>query len=66
MSYRNFNETVFLRELDRKLIQGNSYRSHDPYFNLTEIFSSILDKHAPVKSNKIRRNQTPFHEQISK
>ena len=60
MSYKNFNETVFLHELDQKLIQGNLYRSHDPYLNLTEIFSSILDKHAPVKSKTIRRNQALF------
>ena len=60
MSYKNFNETVFLHELDQKLDQGNLYRSHDPYLNLTEIFSSILDKHAPVKSKTIRRNQALF------
>ena len=28
--------------------------------NLTEIFSSILDKHAPIKSKQIRGNQAPF------
>ena len=27
---------------------------------LTEIFSSILDKHAPIKSKQIRGNQAPF------
>ena len=37
-SYKNFNETVFLHELDQKLIQGDLYRSDDPYFKLTEIF----------------------------
>ena len=36
------------------------YRSDDPYLNLTEIFSSILNKHAPIKSKKIRENQAPF------
>ena len=59
-SYKNFNETVFLHELDQKLIQGDLYRSDDPYFKLTEIFSSILNKHAPIKSKQIRGNQAPF------
>ena len=59
-SYKNFNETVFLYELDQKLIQGDLYRSDDLYFKLTEIFSSILNKHAPIKSKQIRGNQAPF------
>ena len=52
-SYKNFNEIVFLHELYQKLIQGDLYRSHYPYLNLTEIFSSILDKHAQIKSEII-------------
>ena len=52
-SYKNFHEAVFLHELDQKLIQGDLYRSDDPYLNLTEIFPSILDKHASVKSKKV-------------
>ena len=59
-SYKNINETGFLHELDQKLIQGDLYRSEDPYFKLTEIFSSILNKHAPIKSKLIRGNQAPF------
>ena len=52
-SYKNFNATVFLLELDQKLVQGNLYRSDNPDLNLTEIFLSILDKHAPVKFKKL-------------
>ena len=68
-NYKNFNEIVFLHELDQKLIRGDLYRSEDPYFNLTEIFSSIFDEnisvklksmHAPIKSKKIRENQALF------
>ena len=59
-SYKNFNEIAFLHELDQKLIQRDLYRSDDPYLNNTEIFSSILDKHVPIKSKKIRENQAPF------
>ena len=59
-SYKNFNETVFLHELDQIFIQGDLHRSDDPYFKLTELFSSILNKHAPIKSKQIRGNQAPF------
>ena len=41
-SYKNFNETVFLHELDQKLIQGDLYRSDDPYFSFYESLSKII------------------------
>ena len=59
-SYKNFNQTIFLQELDQKLIQGDLYRSDDPYLKLTQIISSALDKHAPVKFKQIRGNQVPL------
>ena len=59
-SYKNFNETVCLHELDQKLIHGGLHRSDDLYLKLAEIFSSILDKDAPIKSKQIRGNQAPF------
>lgn len=59
-SYKNFHENNFLHELDQKLIQGEFHGSEDPYSKLTEIFSNILDKHAPLKSKKVRGNQAPF------
>ena len=43
-----------------KLIQGGLYRSRNLYLKLTEIFSSILDKHTPIKSKQVRGNQSPF------
>ena len=36
------------------------YRSDDPYFELTEIFLFILNKHTPIKSKQVRGNQAPF------
>ena len=65
-SYKNFNKTVFFffHELNQTLIRRDLYRSDDPYLKLTEIFSlilsSILDKHAPIKSKQIRENQVSF------
>ena len=46
--------------MDQTFIQGDLYRFDDPYLNLTEIFLSILDKHAPIKPKQIRGNQAPF------
>ena len=54
-SYKNLSEIVFLHELDQKLIQGDLYCCYDPYMNLTEILSYILDNYVPVKSLKIRK-----------
>ena len=59
-SYKNFNKTVLLHELDRKLIQGDLYRPDDPYFKLTEIIPCLLSKNAPIKSEQIRGNQALF------
>ena len=59
-SYKNFNEFTFLHELDQTLLQGELFTSNDPYSKLTEIFSDILNKHAPIKSKQVRGNQAPF------
>ena len=59
-SFKNFSETVFLHELHQKLIQGDLQHSDDHYLKLTEIFPSILYKHAPIKSKQIRGIQAPF------
>ena len=55
-SYKNVNETTFLQELDEKLIQGDLYCSVDPYFKLTEIFSSILNN--MLQSNLYKLEET--------
>ena len=59
-SYKNFNEITFLHELDQTLLKGEIFDSNDPYSKLTEIFSKILNKHAPLKSKQVRGNQAPF------
>ena len=60
-SYKNFNETKFCHDLDQELLKGEMY-SHDinSYSKLTEIFSSIFEKHAPLKFKTIRGNQVSF------
>ena len=62
--YRNvkrFKKSTLLRDLDSWLIQGELYNNcQEPYNNLMQIFSEILDYHAPVKQKAVRGNQTPF------
>ena len=49
-SYKNFNIQSFLHKLDQKLIKEDIYKECDSYSKLTEIFSEVLQKHAPAKS----------------
>ena len=63
ISYQNktFDENFLLRDLDRRLIRGELYNDcEEPYNKLTQIFTEVLDSHAPLKHKKIRGNQAPF------
>ena len=62
-NYKNFNETVFLHDLDQELLKGNN----ETYSTFTKVFRLLLDKHAPLKVKKVRGNQGPFMtKQLSK
>ena len=58
---KNFHESNFLRDLDSRLIQGNLYKNcDDPYTKISEIFSDVLNYHAPLKQKSVRGNHAPF------
>ena len=58
---KNFHESNFLRELDSRLIQGELYKNcEDPYTKLSEIFSKVLNYHAPLNQKSVRGNHAPF------
>ena len=58
---KRFEKATFLRDLDSRLIQGEVYNNcQEPYNKLTQIFSKVLDYHAPVKKKVVRGNQAPF------
>ena len=59
-SYKSFNKQDFVHELDQRLIQGDIYKTENSYSKLTEIFSEVLEKHAPMKTKIVRGNQAPF------
>ena len=60
-NYKHFNETVFLEELAaidfNRLFQSNNA---DNYDILTDNVRALIDKHAPLKSMKVRGNNKPF------
>ena len=59
-SCKSFNKQTFVRELDKKLIKGNIYKTDDSYSKLIEFFLEALQKHAPTKPNTIKGNHAPF------
>ena len=58
---KDFDQQNFLRDLDKKSVQGELYKSCDePYKKLSEIFNDILNYHAPLKEKQVRGNHAPF------
>ena len=58
---KDFDQQNFLRDLDKKLVQGQLYKSCDePYKKLSEIFNDILYYYAPLKEKQVRGNHAPF------
>ena len=64
IEYRNYNKfspEAFLQKLDQELNKGIIYNSHDKQYDLfSDIFRTILDDHAPLKTKVIRGNQAKF------
>ena len=59
--YKTFKESSFLYELDQELLKGDMYKNNrDMFSTFTETFRRVLDKHAPLKTKRVRENQSPF------
>ena len=68
-SYRNFNEKDFLRDLGHMPFHKcNQMRDKENAYNcFKEIFTTVVDKHAPVKTRFLRGNQASFvNQELSK
>ena len=59
-NYKTFDQNEFLRNLDQELIKSNPYNDKKQYDIFTSIFRRVLDKHAPLKTKKLRGNQAKF------
>ena len=64
IAYRNYSKLsveVFLHELNQELNKGIIYNSPDKRYDLfSDIFKTILDHSAPLKTNRIRGKQAKF------
>ena len=59
--HKTFNESSFFYELDQELLKGDMYKNNrDMFSTFTETFRRVLDKHAPLKTKRVRGNQSPF------
>ena len=62
--YRYFNESVFLHDLRAApfdLCESLAQRDTNLAYNFfVKTFLQVIDRHAPLKSKTIRRNQAPF------
>ena len=67
-NYKKLNVTNFLRDLDQEMIQGEMYKyNNDVHSTFSNVFRSVLHRHAPLKRKMIRGNQGPFiTKQLSK
>ena len=60
-NYSKFSPEAFLRKLDQELNKEIIYYSQDKQYDLfSDIFRTILDHHAPLKTITIRGNQANF------
>ena len=67
-NYKKFGVKIFLRDLDQEMIQSEMYKyNNDMYSTFSDVFRSVLDRHATLKKKMIRGNQGPFMtKQLSK
>ena len=59
-NFKNFNEKNFLEEVKNTDFRFNSDDPNENYELITNVFSNIVEKHAPLKKKFLRGNQAPF------
>ena len=59
-SYKKFNESLFLKDVQNLDFSCNSEDPNVIYESLVQKFQNIIDKHAPLKQKTVRGNQAPF------
>ena len=60
-NYKKFDVASFLRDLDQEMISGEMYKyNNDMYTTFSDVFKSVLDRHAHLKKKITKENQGPF------
>ena len=68
-SYKNFQEKLFLKDQKKQSFEKrkNIIDKDEAYDHFKEIFVSVVNKHAPLKTKFIRGNHAPFmNKELSK
>ena len=50
-NYKNFDESLFLNDLEKTIFLANPNCRNEKYQHLTENFLLVVEKHAPLKKN---------------
>ena len=59
--YKIFDKNKFLNNLDQEILKGTIYQNNKEMYSIfTRIFQNVLNKHAPLKQRKVRRNRAFF------
>ena len=59
-SYKNFSEENFFSDVKEADFSFKTSNPDENYLVLTNVFSNIVNKHAPLKEKIFRVNDTPF------
>ena len=59
-SYKNFNESLFLKDVQNLDFSCDSEDPNVIYESLVQKFQKIIEEHAPPKQKTVRGNQAPF------
>ena len=59
-NYKNFKEDLFLKDLENSNLSANSDNPRENYTNLSQTFSKVVQKHAPLKKKILRGNYAFF------
>ena len=59
-SFRSFDENVFLSELQSTVGDLEYNDDKEAFTSFYECFENVVDKHAPLKTVKLRGNNAPF------
>ena len=59
-NYKNFDESLFLNDLEKATFLTNSNCPNKNYQHLTENFLSVVEKHTPRNKKIVTGNQAQF------
>ena len=62
-NYKNFSKKLFVTDFENLNLAVNSDDPHENHVNLSETFSKVVQRHAPIKKEDSQRKPCPFYKQ---